>query len=64
MIFPQDGRSKFIQKVRKIINKRYDLLLNIYADLVKHMPILLLRLIKSIYLLKIGRSFIAKILDF
>jgi len=46
MIFLEDGGSKAIQKVGKIINKRYDLLLNIYAEVVKHMTILLFRLIK------------------
>ena len=46
MIFPEDGGNKDIHKISKIINKIYDLLLNIYTELVKHTPILLLRLIK------------------
>jgi hypothetical protein len=46
MIFPEDGSSKVIKNVRKIINKKYDLLLNIYAELGKHMTILFFRLIK------------------
>jgi hypothetical protein len=46
MILPEDGGSKVIQKVGKIINKRYDLLLNIYAEVVKHTQILLFKLIK------------------